>query len=190
MDKLKINRDIKIKKISISKTILPLIEKGILINNEERYDFKNTKISTGLYGVNRVFLPTSNIFPTLVASDTNDFVTTKVIYAKNEEDHKKQFVDKVYKKENYRRITKEEACMIQGFPKEYILPENRARWMKLVGNSVSVPVIEMLGKAILDTGVFDQKVEIKFDRPKNHNIPPFEINSHLMDMTAMKNAKR
>ena len=168
MDKLKMNRDLKVKKLSISKTILPLIEQGILISNEERYDFKNTKISTGLYGVNRVFLPTSNIFPTLVASDTNDFVTTKIIYAKNEEDHKKQFVDKVYKKENYRRITKEEACMIQGFPKDYILPENRARWMKLVGNSVSVPVIEMLGKAILDTGIFDNKAETKLDKYKTY----------------------
>ena len=190
MDKLKMNRDLKIKKISISKTILPLIEQGILISNEERYDFKNTKISTGLYGVNRVFLPTSNIFPTLVASDTNDFVTTKIIYAKNEEDHKKQFVNKVYKKDNYRRITKEEACMIQGFPKDYILPENRARWMKLVGNSVSVPVIEMLGKAILDTGVFDKKIETKFDRPEIHNMPTYEINSQLMEMTAVKNASR
>ncbi len=164
MDKLKVDRDVKVKKISISKTVLPLIEQGILISQEERYDFKNTKISTGLYGVNRIFLPTSNIFPTLVASDTNDFVSTKVINARNEIDHKEQFIEKIYKKEDYRRITKEEACMIQGFPKDYILPENRARWMKLVGNSVSVPVIEMLGKAILDTGVFDKKSEINFDK--------------------------
>ncbi len=190
MDKLKMNRELKVKKISISKKIIPLIEQGILISNEERYDFKNTKISTGLFGVNRVFLPTSNIFPTLVASDTNDFVTTKIIYAKNEEDHKKQFVDKVYKKENYRRITKEEACMIQGFPKDYVLPENRARWMKLVGNSVSVPVIEMLGKAILDTGIFDNNVEIKFNSPKIQNMPTFEINSQLMEIKTLKNASR
>ncbi len=175
MDKLKMNRDLKVKKISISKTIIPLIEKGILTSNEERYDFKNTKISTGLYGVNRVFLPTSNIFPTLVASDTNDFVTTKVINAKNEADYKKQFVEKIYKKENYRRITKEEACLIQGFPKDYVLPENRARWMKLVGNSVSVPVIEMLGKAILDTGVFEIETEIKYDKKTIHQIQKFEI---------------
>ncbi len=161
IDKLKINRDIKIQKVSISKTIIPLIEKGILTTNEERYDFKNAKISTGLFGVNRIFLPTSNIFPTLVASDTNDFVSPIVINAKNEAEHKKQFVEKIYKKENYRRITKEEACLIQGFPKDYILPESRARWMKLVGNSVSVPVIEMLGKAILDTGVFDSEAEIQ-----------------------------
>ena len=176
MDKLKMNRDLKIKKISISKTIIPLIEKGILISIEERYDFKNTKISTGLFGVNRVFLPTSNIFPTLVASDTNDFVTTKVINAKNEGDHKKQFVEKIYKKENYRRITKEEACLIQGFPKNYVLPENRTRWMKLVGNSVSVPVIEMLGKAIVETGIFEVKTKNNLNKTKIGLVPTFGIN--------------
>ncbi len=158
MDKLKMNREVKVKKIAVSKTIMPLIEKGVLESHEERFDFKNTKISTGLYGVNRIFLPTSHIFPTLVASDTNDFVTTKMIHAKNEAEHKMQFMEDVYEKGNYRRITREEACMIQGFPQDYILPESRARWMKLVGNSVSVPVIEMLGKAILETGIFDEHV--------------------------------
>ena len=143
------------KKISLSKTLPLLIEKEILIPTEIRYDFKNTKISTGLYGVNRIFLPTSNIFLSLFASDTNDYVTTKIISAKNEEEHKKLFINKVYKNENYRRITKEEACLIQGFPKDLILPENRARWMKLVGNSVSVPVIDILAKSIIETGVFD-----------------------------------
>lgn len=177
MDKLKMNRVLKVKKISVSKTILPLIEKDILIKNEERYDFKNTKISTGLYGVNRIFLPTSNIFPTLVASDTNDFVTNEVIYAKNEADHKMQFVEKIYKNENYRRITKEEACLIQGFPKDYILPENRARWMKLVGNSVSVPVIQMLGKAILETGIFDNLTENESNNRKIQNLTTVDVNS-------------
>ena len=144
------------KKISITKTIETLLEKEVLELFESRYDFKNTKISTGLYGVNRIFLPSSNIFPTLVASDTNDFVTTQIIKAKNETEHKKEFVAKVYKKENYRRITKEEACLIQGFPKDYNLPDSRARWMKLIGNSVSVPVIDILVKAIIKTGVFDK----------------------------------
>ncbi len=156
IDELKTNRELKLKKISITKTIESLIEKEALTLFEVRYDFKNTKISTGLYGVNRIFLPSSNIFPTLVASDTNDFVTTEIIKAKNESEHKRQFIDKVYKKENYRRITKEEACLIQGFPKDYILPDSRARWMKLIGNSVSVPVIDMLVKSIIETGVFDR----------------------------------
>ena len=156
VDNLKMSRELKLKKISLSKTLPTMIEKEIILPIETRYDFKNTKISTGLYGVNRIFLPTSSIFPTLVASDTNDYVTTKVITAKNEEDHRKLFINKVYKHENYRRITKEEACLIQGFPKDYILPENRARWMKLVGNSVSVPVIDILAKSIIETGVFNK----------------------------------
>jgi len=127
---------------------------------EIRYDFKNTKISTGLNGINRVFLPSSNVFPTLVASDTNDYITSINIQAKSEQEYKIKFINEVYQKANYRKITKEEACRIQGFPENFVLPENRARWMKLLGNSVTVPVIEILGKAILGTGVFEKKAEL------------------------------
>ena len=176
IDNLKTNRTIKIKKIAITKTVNALVEKQRLTSNETRYDFKNTKISTGVFGVNRIFLPTSNIFPTLVASDTNDFITTKVINAKNETEHKKRFIEEVYKKENYRRITKEEACLIQGFPKTYILPENRARWMKLIGNSVSVPVIEMLGKAIIETGIFENKSVLHSATNVGQRLPTYEQN--------------
>ena len=157
IDNIKNNRKIKLKKIPIQQVIKKLLEKNIISCEEVRYDFKNTKISTGLFGVNRIFLPSSNIFPTLVASDTNDYITTNEINASNQEDYKKEFIEQIYKKENYRKITKKEACLIQGFPENFILPENRARWMKLLGNSVSVPVIEMLGKAILETGVFNLK---------------------------------
>lgn len=175
VDKLKMNRELKVKKISITKTLPTLIEKEIITSNEVRYDFKNTKISTGLYGINRIFLPTSNIFPTLVASDTNDFVTSTIINAKNETEHKRVFIEKIYKKENYRRITKEEACLIQGFPKDFILPENRARWMKLIGNSVSVPVIEILGRAIVETGVFDNNKEIDITSERIQEIQTYHI---------------
>lgn len=155
IDSLKSSKSLKAKSLSVVKVIESLLEKRVITCEEIRYDFKNTKISTGLFGVNRVFLPTSNIFPTLVASDTNDFITTRTIDAKNEEEYKSKFISEIYQKGNYRKITKEEACEIQGFPKDFILPENRARWMKLLGNSVSVPVIQLLGQAILDTGVFD-----------------------------------
>lgn len=172
IDELKMNRELKLRKVSILKTIESLIKKEIVICIEIRYDFKNTKISTGLFGVNRVFLPSSNIFPTLVASDTNDYVTTRMITAKNEADFKKTFIEEVYQKENYRRITKEEACLIQGFPKNYILPANRARWMKLLGNSVSVPVIQMIGKAIAETGVFESQIHNveKINLPKPNRV--------------------
>ncbi len=49
---LKMSRELKLKKISLSKILPVLIEKKIIIPTEIRYDFKNTKISTGLYGVN------------------------------------------------------------------------------------------------------------------------------------------
>lgn len=170
---LKTNRNLKVKKISISKTLKTLEEKKVIVCEEIRYDFKNTKISTGLFGINRIFLPTSNIFPTLVASDTNDFITTREINAKNEVEYREKFLNEIYKTGEFRRITKKEACLIQGFPEDYILPENRARWMKLLGNSVSVPVIEILGKAILETGVFEEEMEIE-DKIKISKTPIFQ----------------
>jgi len=155
IDDLKNSKKLKSKKISVTKTVLSLLEKGVIVCEEVRYDFKNTKISTGLFGVNRIFLPSSNIFPTLVASDSNDFVTTVEITAETEKEYKAQFIERIYRKENYRKISKEEACRIQGFPENFELPESRTRWMKLLGNSVSVPVIETLCSAILKTGVFE-----------------------------------
>jgi DNA (cytosine-5)-methyltransferase 1 len=75
IDDLKSNRVLKRKKIAISKTIQSLQQKNIIVCDEVRYDFKNAKISTGLYGISRIFLPSSSIFPTLVASDSNDYIT-------------------------------------------------------------------------------------------------------------------
>ncbi|TAF05119.1 MAG: DNA (cytosine-5-)-methyltransferase, partial [Nostocales cyanobacterium] len=69
-------------------------------------------------------------------------------------DFKQKFIEEVYRKQEFRKITKSEACLIQGFPKDFKLPESRSRWIKLIGNSVSVPVIDKLCKAIIATGVF------------------------------------
>lgn len=156
IDKLKTERSLKIKRISIAKTIESLIEKEIVKCVEDRYEFKNTKISSGLKGVNRVFMPSSDIFPTLVASDTNDYISLKNIIPTTHQEYKEKFLKEVYFAKKYRKITKEEACLIQGFPKDFLLPASRARWMKLIGNSVSVPVIDVLIKSIISTGVFDK----------------------------------
>ncbi len=169
VEDLKSRKDLKSKKVIISKILKKLQEKNFIVCKEIRYDFKNTKISTGLFGINRIFLPTSNIFPTLVASDTNDYISTKEINAKNETEYKEKFLNEIFNTKEFRKITKREACLIQGFPEDYELPENRSRWMKLIGNSVSVPVIELLGKAILDTGVFDMKEDNKIKNNINFN---------------------
>ena len=158
LDDLKVNKLLKLNKVNVLKTIQSLKEKNVLSIIENRYEFKNSKISTGLFGINRIFLPSSDTFPTLVASDTNDYITLKKIEAKSDDSYKEQFLKEVYETKNYRKITKEEACLIQGFPKDFKLPSSRNRWMKLIGNSVSVPVIEMLCKAILETQVFGSEI--------------------------------
>lgn len=156
IDEIKSHKELKKKNIKAGNVLKDLINKNIFKCVETRYDFKNTKISTGINGINRIFLPNANIFPTLVASDTNDYIATELIEAKNAKEFKEKFINDIYKAGKYRKITKEEACKIQGFPKDFKLPENRARWMKLIGNSVSVPVIEQLGQAIINTGVFEK----------------------------------
>lgn len=155
-DELKANRELKVRKISLVPLLEHLCANGVLAPTETRYDFHHTKISTGLFGVNRIFLPTSNIYPTLVASDSNDYVTPLVISATDVDTYRARFLQEVYRPQRYRRITRSEACKIQGFPPDFILPEARARWMKLIGNSVSVPVIEILIRAIRATGVFEE----------------------------------
>lgn len=153
-DKLKTNRELKKRKVNVQDTLNQLTGQGVIRCIEVRYDFKNTKISTGLEGVNRIFLPSSKIYPTLVASDTNDFVATRSVEAETIEDFREAFMERVYRPQNYRKITKSEACRIQGFPADYKLPPTRPRWMKLIGNSVAVPVIKILAKAVVETGVF------------------------------------
>jgi len=155
LDALKECRELKKAGISFEKIIASLVTKKVLVCSEVRYEFRYTKISTGIEGINRIFLPKSETFPTLVASDTNDFVALKDVNADNDTEYKQVFLDEIFHKKLFRKISKEEACLIQGFPMDFKLPESRSRWMKLVGNSVSVPVIQMIAQAILDTGCLD-----------------------------------
>lgn len=162
-DTLKSSKELKKRKLNAQDALLALETTGIVKCIEERYDFRNTKISTGLAGINRIFLPTCKIYPTLVASDTNDYVTTENINADSIDDFRAKFLESVYRTGNYRQISRQEACRIQGFPADYLLPPTRVRWMKLIGNSVAVPVIKMLANAIVNTGVFEgqEKIVVK-----------------------------
>ena len=154
VDELKINKIFRVKKVGIIDTIEGLEEKGIVKCSELRYDFKHTKISTGLFGINRIFLRSSKIYPTMVASDTNDFIATVNIDADTAQEYKREFMEKIYRPGNYRQITKEEACRIQGFPADFVLPTTRPRWMKLIGNSIAVSLVKMLAQSVVNTGVF------------------------------------
>ena len=104
----------------------------------------------------------------MVASDTNDYIATVNIDAETPIEYKREFMEKVYRPGNYRQITKEEACMIQGFPADFILPEARPRWMKLIGNSIAVSLVKMLAQSVVNTGVFGEEdyVEPIDDKPE------------------------
>lgn len=173
VDELRTNRTTKLHRISAANALSELESMGVVRCVEERYDFRNTKISTGLNGVNRIFLPSSSIYPTLVASDTNDFVTTMDIAGeKTPSEFKRRFIEEVYEKRKFRKISKAEACRIQGFPTDFVLPTARARWMHLIGNSVSVPVVCQLAKAIIATGVFDNSEVPPILRQKERGFAP------------------
>lgn len=155
IDRLKDSRPLRLQRVPINQTLESLVAKGVLLPLETRYEFRYTKISTGIEGVNRVFLPRSRVFPTLVASDTNDFVATKDVHSEDPEEFKCLFLEQIYLTGHYRKLNKQECCVIQGFPRNYLLPESRSRWMKLLGNSVSVPVIRQLVEQMLRTGVLE-----------------------------------
>lgn len=156
IDELKSHRGFKLAKVNVVSMLESLETEGFALCNEIRYDFKNTKISTGINGINRIFLPSSQLYPTLVASDTNDYITEVPVTGKDPIEYKNNFLNLVYNKGAFRQINKEEACAIQGFPKDFILPESRARWMKLIGNSVAVTLIKQLAEMVVSTGVFDE----------------------------------
>ncbi|WP_208295681.1 DNA cytosine methyltransferase [Fibrivirga algicola] len=160
LDDVKNSRKIKQAKFKLKKILDQLKSKGLINCTELRYEFRYSKISSGINGVNRIYLPNSEVFSTLVASDTNDYVSTVNVSGKSHEDLKERFLNEVYKEGKFRKITKEEACVIQGYPKNFDLPERRDKWMKLLGNSVSVPVISELCQAIIETGVFSSTTHV------------------------------
>ena len=170
-DELVCDRELKARRVNVFETLQELEKKGLAECVETRYEFRLTKISTGLFGINRIFLPSSNIFPTLVASDSNDYLTPVSITANNAADYKNDFMKYVLAEKRYRKISKTEALRIQGFPESFRLPESRPRWMKLVGNSVAVPVIEKLIREIAGTGVFGGQ---KSDRHRTKQKQYFE----------------
>lgn len=157
IDELKMQKIFRIKGISIVDTIEKLEARGVVACIEVRYDFKHARISSGISGINRIFLKTSKIYPTMVASDTNDYIATEDIEAATIEELKEQFMEKIFRPHNFRQITKSEACRIQGFPENFVLPEARPRWMKLIGNSIAVSLVKRIAQSVVNTGVFDEK---------------------------------
>jgi DNA (cytosine-5)-methyltransferase 1 len=127
-----------------------LIEKKILkIYDENKYDFFNRRLSSGINGVNRIYLPNSTFFPTITATGSKDFISTINIYGKTDSEYKHNFIEKILKRGNYRGLTTQELLRLQGYPNNFKIHKKDSINIKLFGNSVSVPVIREIGKSII-----------------------------------------
>ena len=123
---------------------------NILIQEEDgRYELMNTKNSAGINGIYRVFLPQSDIFATITATENRDFIATKSITGKNPEEYKKKFIKEIYSKNNYRLLSGRESGRLQGFPDDFKIHPNDKIAKKQFGNAVPTNVVYSLAKELL-----------------------------------------
>ena len=132
-----------------------LVEKKILkyIDNQ-CYVFVNSKNSSGINGIYRIYLPHSNIFSTLTATGTKDVIALKNIHAKSPVEYKKVFLEQIIKPRKYRQISSKEAGKLQGFPNWFAVHKDEKIAKKQFGNAVSTTVIYNLAQSIINTGIF------------------------------------
>ena len=127
-----------------------LIEKKILIQEQDgRYELFHTKNSAGIDGIYRIFLPQSEIFSTITATENRDFIATTSILGKNPEEYKMKFIEEIYLKKKFRLITGREAARLQGFPESFKIHQNEKIAKKQFGNAVPVNVVYNVMKQLL-----------------------------------------
>lgn len=126
-----------------------LVNKKILRYKNGLYDLANSRISSGIDGVYRIFLPKSHVFSTLTKSGSRDFVATTDI-PESVENKKEYFLNNIYLKKQYRPITVREAARIQGFSDDYEFNVPRSTAMGLLGNSVAINVVKEIVANILE----------------------------------------
>jgi DNA (cytosine-5)-methyltransferase 1 len=127
-----------------------LIAKNILrFIDRKGYEFVNSKISSGINGVAKIFLPHSNVISTLTASGTRDYVAKISIPCQEPSEYKKTFIREISRKKRFKKLTARDAAKLQGFPDWLILPKQEDEAKKLLGNAVPVPVVYHLAKATL-----------------------------------------
>lgn len=147
------------------KELLPNLEKEELLrlvnakilkmDDDGKFDFVNRMLSGGIDGIYRIYLPNATFFATITATGSKDVIATINIEGKDDLEYKKNFIEKILKPKKYRSLKSRELAKLQGYPETFILHEKENKNIKLFGNSVSVPVIKAIGKAVIETGCFD-----------------------------------
>ena len=130
-------------------TLKSLIKKNILkLTPDKKYDLVNSKNSSGVNGIYRVYLPESDIFSTLTATGTKDFIATKSIPKLPPEEYRRYFIKNIIKKNLFRPVSSREAARLQGFPENFKVHESYKYAIKQFGNAVPVNVISALAEAL------------------------------------------
>jgi len=117
---------------------------------EDKYEFVNSKISSGINGIYRIFLPESHVFSTLTKSGSRDYIA-EIAIPKDVKDKKAYFICEIYQKKMYRKISIKEAIRIQGFPDKFVFETNYSVSLGLLGNAVAVNVVESVVKELFNT---------------------------------------
>lgn len=127
-----------------------LVDKEILRFVEgQGYEFVNSKISSGINGISKIFLPHADAIATLTATGTRDFVATISIECQEPEAYKQTFITEIYKKKKFKPLTAQDYARLQGFPEWFQIANNESTAKHQFGNAVSVPVVYHLAKALL-----------------------------------------
>jgi DNA (cytosine-5)-methyltransferase 1 len=127
-----------------------LLEKGIFrLTSDHKYEFVNSKNMTGIHNIYRIILPTAEIFPTLTATGSKDYIATVSIHASHPQEYKNLFLEKIYQPQKYIPITAKHACKLQGFPLNFEYHKKDEVAKKQFGNAVPVPVVEYVAKELL-----------------------------------------
>lgn len=140
------------------KELVKLIEKNILKKVNDKYDLVNSKNSSGINDIYRVYLPHSDIFSTLTATGTKDKIALYNVEGTTVEEYKQNFINDIYRKKKFRSLNGREAGRLQGFPKWFAVHEKEDIAKKQFGNAVSVPVIYNLAMSLIKTGVFSDDI--------------------------------
>lgn len=132
------------------KELLKLVDKLILKSVIGKgYEFVNSKISSGINGISKIFLPHSDVIATLTATGTRDYIATTSIPCEEPSYYKKTFIEQIYRKKKFKPLSAKDYARLQGFPEWFVLPDNEAIAKKQFGNSVAIPVIECLARQVL-----------------------------------------
>ena len=115
------------------------------------YEFVNSKISSGINGVSKIFLPHADAIGTLTATGTRDFVATISIECQEPEAYKQTFIKEIYQKKKFKPLLAQDYARLQGFPEWFQIANNESTAKHQFGNAVSVPVVYHLAKALLTT---------------------------------------